>query len=73
MTIATIGQGEVAETPCVSLFVVDQVLEVATEQVSEARFVSKFPVSGVPISLAPKRGWYQWCDRAALAGWQSDC
>jgi len=25
----------------------------------------------VPISLAPKRGWHQWCDRAAsdaLAG-----
>jgi hypothetical protein len=27
----------------------------------------EFPMPGVPISIAPKRGWYQWCDGAALA------
>jgi hypothetical protein len=42
-----------ADTPCVSLFVVDEV-EVAPEQASETIAV-------------PKRGWYQWCDGAALA------
>jgi hypothetical protein len=48
VAIATIGQGEVADTPCVSLCVVDdhEVLQVATEQVSEARFVSEFPMPG---------------------------
>ena len=60
-----------SNTPCVSLFVVGEVLGVVTEQVSEARFVSEVPAPVVPISLAHKRGWHQWCDRAtsdALAG-----
>ena len=46
----------VSDTPCVSLFVFD---EVAAEQVSEAIVV--------PVSPVPKRGWYQWCDSAVLA------
>jgi len=52
VAIATIGQGVEADTPCVSLFVVDEV-EVAAEQVSEAIVVPIFPrevgISGVMV------------------------
>jgi len=41
------------------LFVIGEVLE--------ARVVPEVPVPVVPISPAPKRGWYQWCDSAAIA------
>ena len=62
VAISIISQEVVPNTPCMSVFVVP---EVVTEQVSEARFVSEVPVPVVPIPLAPKRGWHQWCDRAA--------
>ena len=55
-TMAAIGQGVVAEAPCVALEVV------AAEQVFEAIVI---PV--VPVAPAPQRGWTQWCVRAALA------
>ena len=55
-TMAAIGQGVVAEVPCVALEVV------AAEQVFEAIVI---PV--VPVAPAPQRGWTQWCVRAALA------
>ena len=55
-TMAAIGQGVVAETPCVALEVV------AAEQVFEAIVI---PV--VPVAPAPQRGWTRWCVRAALA------
>jgi hypothetical protein len=55
-TMAAIGQGVVAEVPCVALEVV------AAEQVFEAIVI---PV--VPFAPAPQRGWTQWCVRAALA------
>ena len=55
-TMAAIGQGVVAEAPCVALEVV------AAEQVFEAIVI---PV--VPVAPAPQRGWIQWCVRAALA------
>jgi hypothetical protein len=54
--MAAIGQGVVAEAPCVALEVV------AAEQVFEAIVI---PV--VPVAPAPQRGWTQWCVRAALA------
>jgi hypothetical protein len=56
VAISIISQEVVPNTPCMSVFVVP---EVVTEQVSEAIVVPNFP--------APKRGWYQWCDGAALA------
>ena len=55
-TMAAIGQGVVAEVPCVALEVV------AAEQVFEAIVI---PV--VPVAPAPQRGWTRWCVRAALA------
>ena len=55
-TMAAIGQGVVAEAPCVALEVV------AAEQVFEAIVI---PV--VPVAPAPQRGWTRWCVRAALA------
>ena len=55
-TMAAIGQGVVAEAPCVTLEVV------AAEQVFEAIVI---PV--VPVAPAPQRSWTQWCVRAALA------
>ena len=55
-TMAAIGQGVVAEAPCVALEVV------AAEQVFEA---INIPV--VPVAPAPQRGWNRWCVRAALA------
>ena len=55
-TMAAIGQGVVAEAPCVALQVV------AAEQVFEAIVI---PV--VPVAPAPQRGWTRWCVRAALA------
>ena len=55
-TMAAIGQGVVAEAPCVALEVV------AAEQVFEAIAI---PV--VPVAPAPQRGWIRWCVRAALA------
>ena len=55
-TMAAIGQGVVAEAPCVALEVV------AAEQVFEAIVI---PV--VPVAPALQRGWTQWCVRAALA------
>ena len=55
-TMAAIGQGVVAEAPCVALEVV------AAEQVFEAIAI---PV--VPVAPAPQRGWTRWCVRAALA------
>ena len=55
-TMAAIGQGVVAEAPCVALEVV------AAEQVFEA---INIPV--VPVAPAPQRGWTRWCVRAALA------
>ena len=55
-TMAAIGQGVVAEAPCVALEVV------AAEQVFEA-----IDVPVVPVAPAPQRGWTQWCVRAALA------
>ena len=55
-TMAAIGQGVVAEAPCVTLEVV------AAEQVFEAIVI---PV--VPVAPAPQRGWTRWCVRAALA------
>ena len=55
-TMAAIGQGVVAEAPCVALEVV------AAEQVFEAIVI---PV--VPVAPAPQRGWTRWCIRAALA------
>ena len=55
-TMAAIGQGVVAEAPCVALDVV------AAEQVFEAIAI---PV--VPVAPAPQRGWTRWCVRAALA------
>ena len=55
-TMAAIGQGVVAEAPCVTLQVV------AAEQVFEAIVI---PV--VPVAPAPQRGWTRWCVRAALA------
>ena len=58
VAIATIGQGEVADKSGVSLFTIDE-MDVASEQVSDDIYVPIFPV--------PKRGWYRWCDSAALA------
>ena len=55
-TMAAIGQGVVAEAPCVAFEVV------AAEQVFEAIVI---PV--VPVAPAPQRGWTRWCVRAALA------
>ena len=55
-TMAAIGQGVVAEVPCVALEVV------AAEQVFEAIVI---PV--VPVAPAPQRGWTRWCVRATLA------
>ena len=46
---------DVADTLCVSLFVVDEV-EVAAEQVSDAMVVLEVPVHVVPISPSLKRG-----------------
>ncbi|SHE22005.1 hypothetical protein BBROOKSOX_1721 [Bathymodiolus brooksi thiotrophic gill symbiont] len=55
-TMAAIGQGVVAEAPCVALEVV------AAEQVFEA-----IDIPVVPVAPAPQRGWTRWCVRAALA------
>ena len=55
-TMAAIGQGVVAEAPCVALEVV------AAEQVFEA-----IDIPVVPVAPAPQRGWTRWCIRAALA------
>ena len=55
-TMAAIGQGVVAEAPCVVLEVV------AAEQVFEA-----IDIPVVPVAPAPQRGWTRWCVRAALA------
>ena len=57
-TMAAIGQGVVAEAPCVALEEV-----VAAEQVFEA--IDIIPV--VPVALAPQRGWTRWFCGAALA------
>jgi len=58
VAVAIIGQGVAADTPCISLFVVDEV-EVGAKHVSEAIVL--------PFSSVPKRGGYQWFDSAALA------
>ena len=55
-TMAAIGQGVIAEAPCVVLEVV------AAEQVFEA-----IDIPVVPVAPAPQRGWTRWCVRAALA------
>ena len=55
-TMAAIGQGVVAEVPCVTLEVV------SAEQVFEA-----IDIPVVPVAPAPQRGWTLWCVRAALA------
>ena len=51
-----IGQGVLAEAPCVALEVV------AEEHVFEA-----IDIPVVPVAPAPQRGWTWWCVRAALA------
>jgi len=58
-TMAAIGQGVVAEAPCVALEVV------AAEQVLDA--VDLVPVVPVPVAHTPQRGWAQWFVMAALA------
>jgi len=55
-TMSAIGQGVVAEAPCVALEVV------AAEQVFEA-----IDIPVVPVVPAPQRGWAWWCVGAALA------